>query len=59
MNSRGYAFIEFEFKEVAKVVAETMDNYLMFHKILKCDDQCIYLYLFPIVIFVFRQIHTC
>lgn len=35
-RSRGYAFIEFECDEVAKVVAETMNNYLMFNKLLKC-----------------------
>ncbi|XP_077993727.1 MKI67 FHA domain-interacting nucleolar phosphoprotein-like [Glandiceps talaboti] len=35
-NSKGYAFIEFEFEEVAKIVAETMNNYLMYHKLLKC-----------------------
>lgn len=34
-NSRGYAFIEFENKEVADVVADTMDNYLMFDRVLK------------------------
>jgi len=34
--SKGYAFVEFEFEEVAKIVADTMNNYLMFDKILKC-----------------------
>jgi len=33
-RARGFAFIEFEFPEVAKVVAETMNNYLMHKKIL-------------------------
>ncbi|XKL60930.1 hypothetical protein PGB90_007987 [Kerria lacca] len=32
---RGYAFVEFLYPEVAKVVAETMNNYLMFKKVLK------------------------
>ena len=27
-NSRGYGFVEFESEDVAKIVAETMDNYL-------------------------------
>lgn len=34
--SKHFAFIEFESDEVAKIVAETMDNYLMFGHILKC-----------------------
>ncbi|KAH8306471.1 hypothetical protein KR018_011958 [Drosophila ironensis] len=34
-NSKGYAFVEFEYPEVAKVAAETMDNYLMFQKVVK------------------------
>ena len=33
--SRHYAFIEFESDEVAKIVAETMNNYLLFGHILK------------------------
>ncbi|XP_046381939.1 MKI67 FHA domain-interacting nucleolar phosphoprotein-like [Haliotis rufescens] len=35
-NSRGYAFVEFASEEVAKIVADTMNNYLMFEKLLKC-----------------------
>ena len=34
--SKHFAFIEFKLEEVAKIVAETMDNYLMFGHILKC-----------------------
>ncbi|ALC46084.1 CG6937 [Drosophila busckii] len=34
-GSKGYAFVEFEYPEVAKVAAETMDNYLMFQKVVK------------------------
>lgn len=34
--SKHFAFIEFDSDEVAKIVAETMDNYLMFGHILKC-----------------------
>jgi len=36
-RSKGYAFVEFKYLEVAKIVAETMNNYLMFNKILKCE----------------------
>ncbi|KAK2748737.1 hypothetical protein FQN57_000318 [Myotisia sp. PD_48] len=35
-RSKHYAFIEFTTTSVAKVVADTMDNYLMFGHILKC-----------------------
>ncbi|XP_011361945.1 MKI67 FHA domain-interacting nucleolar phosphoprotein [Pteropus vampyrus] len=35
-NSRGYAFIEFESEDVAKIVAETMNNYLFGERLLKC-----------------------
>ncbi|KAI4273186.1 MAG: hypothetical protein LQ337_004813 [Flavoplaca oasis] len=35
-NSKHYAFIEFASSAVAKIVADTMDNYLMFGHILKC-----------------------
>jgi len=35
-HSKGYAFIEFEDVEVAKIVAETMDNYMLFEQNLKC-----------------------
>jgi len=35
-NFRGFAFVEFRFAEVAKVVAETMNGYLMFEKLMKC-----------------------
>lgn len=34
-KSKHYAFIEFEDAEIAKVVADTMDNYLLFGHILK------------------------
>ncbi|XP_075147811.1 uncharacterized protein LOC142221854 [Haematobia irritans] len=36
-NSKGYAFVEFEYPEVAQVAAETMDNYLMFKKLVKAS----------------------
>ncbi|XP_016960988.1 MKI67 FHA domain-interacting nucleolar phosphoprotein [Drosophila biarmipes] len=36
-NSKGYAFVEFEYPEVAKVAADTMDNYLMFQKVVKAS----------------------
>lgn len=35
-NSKGFAFIEFACEDVAKIVAETMNNYLMYEKLLKC-----------------------
>ncbi|XP_069877991.1 MKI67 FHA domain-interacting nucleolar phosphoprotein isoform X2 [Dipodomys merriami] len=35
-NSRGYAFVEFESEEVAKIVADTMDNYLFGGRMLVC-----------------------
>ncbi|XP_076341879.1 MKI67 FHA domain-interacting nucleolar phosphoprotein-like [Tachypleus tridentatus] len=35
-GSRGYAYIEFQCDEVAKIVAETMNNYLMFDQLMKC-----------------------
>lgn len=35
-RSKHYAFIEFASSEVAEIVAETMDNYLLFNHILKC-----------------------
>lgn len=34
--SKHFAFVEFASSEVAKIVASTMDNYLMFGHILKC-----------------------
>lgn len=36
-RSRGYAFVEFEHKEVGEIVAETMNNYLLFNRVLKCQ----------------------
>ncbi|CAJ1078584.1 MKI67 FHA domain-interacting nucleolar phosphoprotein [Xyrichtys novacula] len=35
-GSKGYAFIEFECDEVAKIVAETMNNYLMGERLIQC-----------------------
>ncbi|XP_014301899.1 LOW QUALITY PROTEIN: MKI67 FHA domain-interacting nucleolar phosphoprotein [Myotis lucifugus] len=35
-NSRGYAFVEFESEDVAKIVAETMNNYLFGERLLQC-----------------------
>ncbi|KAL5285333.1 NIFK family protein [Megaselia abdita] len=34
-GSKGYAFVEFEFPEVAEYAADAMNNYLMFQKIVK------------------------
>jgi len=36
-GSKGYAFIEFRHEEVAKVAADTMNNYLMYRQLLKCE----------------------
>ncbi|XP_017326354.1 MKI67 FHA domain-interacting nucleolar phosphoprotein [Ictalurus punctatus] len=36
-RSKGYGFVEFECDEVAKIVAETMDNYLMGERLIKCQ----------------------
>lgn len=36
-KSRHYAFIEFESPEVAKIVAETMNRYMMFGRTLVCE----------------------
>jgi len=33
---KGYAFVEFEDREVAEIAAKTMNNYILFDKILKC-----------------------
>ncbi|KAJ2746419.1 nucleolar protein [Coemansia sp. BCRC 34490] len=35
-KSRHYAFIEFKSSEVATIVADTMNNYIMFDRLLKC-----------------------
>ncbi|KAF7491503.1 putative RNA-binding protein [Sarcoptes scabiei] len=34
---KNYGFIEFRFRDVAKIAAETMNNYLMFDHIVKCS----------------------
>jgi len=36
-NMKGYAFCQFASQTVAKIVAESMNNYLMFHRLLKCQ----------------------
>lgn len=36
-GSKGYAFIEFECDDVAKIVADTMNNYLFSERLLKCE----------------------
>ncbi|XP_074514686.1 MKI67 FHA domain-interacting nucleolar phosphoprotein [Sebastes fasciatus] len=36
-GSKGYAFVEFECDEVARIVAETMNNYLMGERLIKCN----------------------
>lgn len=34
-RSKGYGFVEFKEEEVAKIAAETMNNYLMCNRLLK------------------------
>ncbi|KAI4902575.1 hypothetical protein NFI96_033935 [Prochilodus magdalenae] len=36
-RSKGYAFVEFGCDEVAKIVAEAMNNYLMGERLIKCE----------------------
>ncbi|KAM9305729.1 MKI67 FHA domain-interacting nucleolar phosphoprotein [Gastrophryne carolinensis] len=36
-SGKGYAFIEFECEDVAKIVANTMNNYLFCERLLKCE----------------------
>lgn len=36
-GTKGYGFVEFECDEVAKIVAETMNNYLMGERLIKCE----------------------
>lgn len=36
-RSCGFAFVEFKYREVAAVVADSMNNYLMFDRLLKCS----------------------
>ena len=52
-NAKGYAFVEFKSATVAKIVAETMNNYLMFHRLLKCKYYLHYTCQSVIIIFVF------
>ncbi|XP_078454218.1 MKI67 FHA domain-interacting nucleolar phosphoprotein [Lampetra planeri] len=34
---KGYGYVEFEYEEVAKIVANTMNNYLFYERLLKCE----------------------
>ncbi|MBN3306561.1 MK67I protein, partial [Amia calva] len=36
-GSKGYAFVEFECDEVARIVADTMNNYLLGERLIKCS----------------------
>lgn len=36
-NPKGFAYIQFVSEAVAKIVAESMNNYLFFEKLLKCE----------------------
>ncbi|KAK6309942.1 hypothetical protein J4Q44_G00198230 [Coregonus suidteri] len=35
-GSKGYVFVEFDYDDVAQIVAETMNNYLMGERLIKC-----------------------
>uniref|UniRef100_A0AC35TMZ9 RRM domain-containing protein n=1 Tax=Rhabditophanes sp. KR3021 TaxID=114890 RepID=A0AC35TMZ9_9BILA len=37
-NFKGYGYVQFEIPEVAEIVAETMDNHIMFDQIMKCTQ---------------------
>lgn len=41
-GSKGYGFIEFESDDVAKIVADTMNNYLFSERLLKCEYKLSY-----------------
>jgi nucleolar protein 15 len=34
---KGYSFIEYETMEIAKIAANTMNNFILFDRIIKCD----------------------
>ncbi|XP_061183181.1 MKI67 FHA domain-interacting nucleolar phosphoprotein-like [Saccostrea echinata] len=36
-KSKGYAFVEFQSDDVARIVADTMNNYLVFERLIKCQ----------------------
>jgi RNA recognition motif-containing protein len=35
-RSKGYGFVQFQYPEVAQIAAETMNNYMILGRILKC-----------------------
>lgn len=35
LNSKGYAFVEFQYPEVAEIAADAMNNYIMFKHVVK------------------------
>jgi nucleolar protein 15 len=37
-KSKGYAFVKFDSDDVAKIVADTMNNYLVFERLVKCKN---------------------
>uniref|UniRef100_A0A9J8CW06 Nucleolar protein interacting with the FHA domain of MKI67 n=1 Tax=Cyprinus carpio carpio TaxID=630221 RepID=A0A9J8CW06_CYPCA len=48
-RSKGYGFVEFECDEVAKIVAETMNNYLIGERLIKCElrvEKILHVYFF-------------
>ena len=45
-HSRHYAFVEFEDEEVAKKVAESMNNYILYERVLKCQVLSSLLFIF-------------
>ena len=66
-NSKGFGYVQFLEEEVAKIAAETMNNYLMFEKILKCK-YCLFVIVkkknvvweeFYLFIFIQASFDTC
>lgn len=52
-RSKGYAFVEFAHDDVAKIVAETMNNYLMFERLVKG------IFVVTSFIFIKPYVHFC
>lgn len=43
-NSKGFAFVEFKEPSVGQIVAETMNNYLMGKRLIKGNNNIVYVY---------------
>lgn len=44
-NSKGFAFVEFKEPSVGQIVAETMNNYLMGKRLIKGNNNILYVFL--------------